>query len=332
MESNRLPRRASSTHEKKSPPRISVVIATKNRRADLLETTAAIMDQARSPNELIVVDQSDSDECGRHLKALLGRTPPFPLIYIWDRAIIGLPMARNRGFKASAGDLICYLDDDTTPAKDYLAQVERGFACFPEWGGLSGRFTQNEQLPVARRLGRCLFRLGIFRDERMRLGRIDSPREIRLMCGAACSFRREVLEQYQFDECLTGYALGEDVEFCLRAGRVFRFGAYPGAQWHHRRSSVGRLSPAEIRDMARASAAYLRRLHRRHAGDDLAYIWLSIGLKLDQVLSSWSARATFLQSSWLGYLALRPGAVPAPDKHNEAVERLPSSLGGGTFR
>src|SRR5262249_51403685 len=109
-------------------------------------------------------------------------------------------------------------------------------------------------------------------------------------------FRREVLSQFRFDENLTGYALGEDVEFCMRAGRRFRFGAYPAARWHHRRSVVGRPDAAEIRKMACASAAYLWRVHRRHVGDDLSYLWLLAGFGLERVLAE--ADKTMRQWIW----------------------------------
>ena len=114
---------------------------------------------------------------------------------------------------------------------------------------------------------------------------MDRPADVRLMCGGAACFRREVLRQFQFDENLTGYALGEDFDFCIRAGSRFRFGGHPAVNWHHRRSAVGRPDAAQMREMARASAAYLWRVHRRHIGDDMAYLWLRAGFGLERVLS-----------------------------------------------
>jgi len=271
--------------QSKARTTISLIIPTRNRPADLVETAEATFNQTRLPDELIVVDQSTSGNCGLQLKEMVASQPAMRLIYIWDRAIAGLPMARNAGFAASSGDLVCYLDDDITPAPDYLAQVERGFADFPSWSGLCGRFTDDQSISSARRLSRAAFRRGFFRDDRARLATMRKPVELRLICGGAACFRREVLREFRFDEALTGYALGEDLEFCIRAGRRFRFGGYPAARWHHRRSLVGRPDPAEMRKMARASAAYLRRVHRKHFGDDLAYLWLMAGFGLEHISS-----------------------------------------------
>jgi GT2 family glycosyltransferase len=195
-------------------------------------------------------------------------------------------MARNAGFAASTGELVCYLDDDITPAPDYLAQVERGFAEFPAWAGVCGRFTDDQPGSAGRRLIRAVFRRGLFRDNRAALATMDRPVDIRLMCGGAACFRREVLREFRFDENLTGYALGEDFDFCIRAGRRFRFGGLPAVRWHHRRSGVGRPEPAEMRAMAHVSAVYLWRAHRRHVGDDVAYLWLMAGFGLERVMSS----------------------------------------------
>src|SRR5215472_17373493 len=139
---------------------ISLIIPTKNRPADLLETVDAILKQTRCPDELIIVDQSTTGCSSIEVRQALASWPDTRLIYVCDRNITGLPMARNAGFAASTGDLVCYLDDDITPAPDYLAQVERGFADFPAWSGLCGTFTDDQSISSARRLSRAAFRRG----------------------------------------------------------------------------------------------------------------------------------------------------------------------------
>jgi glycosyltransferase involved in cell wall biosynthesis len=266
--------------------KLSVIIPTKNRQRDLLETLRALGAQTRPADELIIVDQSPADSNGTEVWKL-SEAAAAVSAYIWDWTITGLPMARNVGFSASTGDIVCYLDDDTTPAPDYLARVEEGFASFPEWDGLCGRITDVLQISRTRRLAGSFFRLGIFADDRSWLVMSSAPRRARLLPGAACCFRRSVLERFSFDESLAGYALGEDVEFCLRAGRVFKFGVFPSAKVHHRRSEIARPPATELRDMARESAARLWRAHRRHLSDDACYFWLCFGLAVERVISSW---------------------------------------------
>ena len=276
---------------------ISLIIPTKNRPADLLETVDSILKQTRHPDELIIVDQSATGCSSLEVRQALTSETRIQLIYIWDRKITGLPMARNVGFHSSTADLVCYLDDDITPAPDYLAQIERGFADFPGWAGLCGRFTDDQAPSEWRRLIREVFRRGLFRDNRAALATMERPVDVRLMCGGAACFRREVLREFRFDENLIGYALGEDFDFCVRAGRRFRFGGLPAVRWHHRRSAIGRPDPVEMRAMARASAAHLRRAHRGHLGDDVAYMWLMAGFALERVLRN--AVRPFRRSWWM---------------------------------
>src|ERR1051325_1823564 len=217
--------------------RMSVIIPTKDRGGDLSQTLECVMAQTRLPDELIIVDQSRTDDARERLAKFDVRH----LTHIRDTEIKGLPMARNVGFEASSGDLVCFLDDDVTLDPSYLAELERGFGVFPEWAGLTGRLTEEGRGRALRALKAALFRHRFLRDRRHALPSLKTARAMRLLPGCAFCLRREVLERFRFDEDLQGYALGEDVDFFLRAGKVFSFGAVPSAKAHHRRSKVGRV-------------------------------------------------------------------------------------------
>ncbi|HUK90530.1 MAG TPA: glycosyltransferase [Blastocatellia bacterium] len=264
---------------------LSVIIPTKNRQADLVETVQALLAQTRLPDELIVVDQSVSNEGGTALGQLLEGAGIARSTYIWDWMINGLPMARNAGFSASSGQMICFLDDDTTPAPDYLENIERGFADYPAWDGLCGKLTDTTRISPLRKLARAIFRRGIFKDDRAALATLTTPTAVNLLPGAAFCFRRRVLERFSFDDGLVGYGLGEDIEFCQRAGQIFQFGAYPAARAHHRRSSVGRAGQTELRSMVVESSRRMWLVNRRHLGDDLCYLWLCVGLVAERLSS-----------------------------------------------
>ena len=302
---------------------LSVIIPTKNRLSDLLETTRSLLVQTRPPDELIVVDQSAASESGIALTRMLKGSSIPRFVNIWDPSITGLTMARNVGFSECTGDIVCYLDDDTTPAPDYLAMVEKGFGEFPKWAGICGRVTESVSPSKARRLASSLFRFAIFRDNRAGIGKLFSPTEVRLLPGAAFSFRREVLDQFRFDERLTGYGLGEDVDFCLRAGTRFRFGAYLRAEVHHRRSQAERPDASSLRGMARLSAKRLWQSHRRHIGDDLAYAWLRFGFGAEQLLSQIAYRAQ-IEGKRTSELGAATRVLSGTLADREAHSRLPS--------
>src|SRR5947209_4140527 len=97
-------------HSETSRIKISVIIPTKDRGGDLSQTLGCVMSQTRPPDELIVVDQSRADDLSEVPAEYAGPR----LIHIRDPEIRGLPSARNVGFATSAGDLVCFLDDDVT--------------------------------------------------------------------------------------------------------------------------------------------------------------------------------------------------------------------------
>lgn len=252
---------------------ISVIIPTKDRAADLARTLKCVTAQTRAPDELVVVDQGRAGDADEALAGCVGPR----LIHIRDTEIRGLPAARNVGFAASTGDLVCFLDDDVTLDPNYLAELERGFKLFPEWAGLTGRLTEEGCDPARRCLKAALFRHRFLRDRRHALASLTAARAVSLLPGCAFCLRREVLERFRFDEDLEGYALGEDVDFFLRAGKVFGFGAIPSAKAHHRRSKVGRVGGEKMHDAVKSSARYLWARHRAGFVDDVAYFWFLLG-------------------------------------------------------
>ncbi len=87
-------------------PRVSVVIATRNRRALLAEAVASVERQRGVSWELIVVDDASTDDTTEYLSTLT-----------WARAFRQSEhgersAARNRGLAEARGDTVMFLDDD----------------------------------------------------------------------------------------------------------------------------------------------------------------------------------------------------------------------------
>ena len=102
-------------------PAVTVVIVTRNRCALLLESLAAVSDQARPPNSVIVVDNASTDETVASVRA------KFPEVRIAELPCntggaggfaYGLALAL-----AGGADLIWLMDDDTIPAPEALAAL-----------------------------------------------------------------------------------------------------------------------------------------------------------------------------------------------------------------
>lgn len=87
-------------------PKISVCIATYNRRDYLKETLLSINEQSFKDYEIVVLDDGSTDKTEEMI-----RTLDFPVRYYWQNNS-GEPIARNRLVELAEGELITFIDSD----------------------------------------------------------------------------------------------------------------------------------------------------------------------------------------------------------------------------
>ncbi len=100
---------------------MSVVIATYDRHEVLARTLEALMGQEGAPPfEILVADDGSRDGTPQMAEALLSRgSVPYR---ISSAANAGQAAARNRAIALARADVVLFLNDDTIPARDLLAQ------------------------------------------------------------------------------------------------------------------------------------------------------------------------------------------------------------------
>jgi glycosyltransferase involved in cell wall biosynthesis len=89
-------------------PRISVIIPTYNRAAQVPKAVCSVLEQTRPPHEVIVIDDGSSDTTEDALAPFMDR-----IRYI-KTVNGGVSAARNRGIHEATGDWIAFLDSDDT--------------------------------------------------------------------------------------------------------------------------------------------------------------------------------------------------------------------------
>ena len=89
-----------------SPPRVSVILPTFNRRGVVTEAIDSVLNQDYADLELIVVDDGSTDDTPRLLSVYGDR------LNCIRQANRGVSAARNAGVRAASGDLIALLDSD----------------------------------------------------------------------------------------------------------------------------------------------------------------------------------------------------------------------------
>jgi GT2 family glycosyltransferase len=267
--------------------RLTAVIPTRNRPADLGKAVASVLCQTRLPDTLIVVDQSPGDESRRAVETLLAGGAPLRVDYVHDTAITGLVDAKRVAARRADGDVVCFLEDDIVLEPDYFEQIEQGFAVRPDMLGCCGVVTNLPPLPTFYVGLFHLFHRGMFTDRRVGIHGFAQGRGHALipsdyLSGGLSAYRREVFEEVPFDTA-NGLFMTEDIDFSTRAVQYFgeRFFINPNARLAHymsplNRGTVGARQRRKIREFF---VFYKKRCRR--AVDTVAFAWLLCGLAVE---------------------------------------------------
>lgn len=226
---------------------LSVVICTKDRYIDIIETVKSILTQTILPNELVIIDQSSGNRIEKAIRNLLskrGKKKEF-FKYIHNPKISGLTTARNVGIQESVGDIILFLDDDVILENDFFAQIMEIHERDPSIGGVGGVVT-NYKASFIRQLLFRTFYVGPFKDERQKIywnlnkyGKFDIITTSKIG-GGLMSFKRGFLSDIKFDENFRGYSLGEDFDFSYRFSLRHKLVINPNARLYHKGSPKNR--------------------------------------------------------------------------------------------
>jgi glycosyltransferase involved in cell wall biosynthesis len=260
--------------EKEDALKISVIIPTKNRAADLKATLDDLVAQTRRPDEIVIVDQSavpSFDPAGF----------PIPVNYLHAPELSGAAVARNDAMDRATGDIWVFLDDDVILEAEYIEQIASAYN--PEIVGVSGIITNYSVPPLVRRMFEKTFVKGAFHDDRQPIYwrandlRSHPPQRVRQFGCGVMSFRANVIRELRFDPMLTGGSLAEDIDFCARLPRGSALLIAPRARLFHKRSAVGRVTDHWLDQHAQSSAYMRLRNWNRGIGDGLSFAWLQVG-------------------------------------------------------
>ncbi len=277
-----------------TPMRVSVIIPTKNRSADLDRTIDTLLIQTVMPFELVLVDQSANPSFTRDI--------PIPLRYMHDPLLSGLTAARNLAITQAEGDILLFLDDDVLLEPNFIEEILNAY----EDGitGVSGIITNYSVPALRQRLWERTFQRGPFRDERQSIyrnvERYTAFRyvQVRFLGGGLMSFRAAAIREHYFDTNLTGPCPGEDIDFCagLPKGSVLLIA--PRARLVHNRSPESRKDTHWLSVQSQV-AYYMRERHWR-AGlwNNLCFLWLKVGYLALAVYSMLGTRSTEAWRAW----------------------------------
>ncbi|WP_405372111.1 MULTISPECIES: glycosyltransferase family 2 protein [unclassified Microbacterium] len=237
--------------------RVSVIVAHYEQPDQLARTLAALAAQRVPSGELEVIVVDDGS-------AKAPRVPPGVRLVVQPDQGFRLAAARNLGVRSATGDVLVFLDADTTPEPGFVCELTRLPSLAPD-AVTVGRRRHADLSGVAptadirgavggRELDEPEWLAREYRASRDLLDADD--RSYRHLIGAVLACSRRLFDAVGgFDESFTSYG-GEDWEWAYRAwlgGAVFAH--VPGAvAWHDGPDAAGRPDG----DQARRNAETLR--------------------------------------------------------------------------
>jgi len=214
---------------------ISVIICTYGRATALEQLLQCLERQTYQNFEVLLIDGNGESSPARGTADKFPNRPGSPMKLVLIDSERGLTRQRNVGLQAARGDLICFLDDDVTFEKDFLAGVASRFERFDfeDVGGITPYDVLHYPIPITQRW-RLRSSLGVMPG--LDPGRVDhlgravplsflkplsEDKEVGWLPGFCMIYRRTAVAGLRFDELLPTYG-GEDRDFSMRVGRNCR--------------------------------------------------------------------------------------------------------------
>ncbi len=175
------------------PYKVSAVLCSYNRARFIINAVESIFNQDfdKSLFEVIVVDNNSNDNTVALLEKYKQEHPDYNFKYFVEHNQ-GVAHARTRCAKEAAGEIVAYLDDDSTAQPGWLSSIVSFFDEHPEVWSVGGKITPRFLTGIPDWYSKYFFGLvGNFN-----LGnKVKQLTANRYPCGANMSFRKKVFDE-----------------------------------------------------------------------------------------------------------------------------------------
>jgi cellulose synthase/poly-beta-1,6-N-acetylglucosamine synthase-like glycosyltransferase len=199
---------------------ITALITTYRRPQSLVRCLEALKKQSRIPDEVLVVVRDADVGTWTSLERIERRPLILRMVTVW---VPGSVAALNAGLEAAKGDIIAITDDDAAPRPDWLARIEAHLQNDPKLGGVGGRdwVHHGERVEDGARkvVGKVQWFGRVIGNHHLGVG---GPREVDVLKGANCAYRRAALLRVGFDKRMlgTGTQLNWELSLGLQLRRM----------------------------------------------------------------------------------------------------------------
>lgn len=246
----------------------SIAIPTLNRAEVIKTLLSSILKQTVLPKQVIVVDDSKNKKTEDLVNQVKEdfQQKKIEIKYVRGNSQ-GLAEARNIGAAYSNSDIHVSVDDDVVLDKDYIKEILKIYAAYPNALGVGGYVTNRSYHPRARSNAINRLFLSYFTEPdkcRVLSPGISYPLPLthvinsEWLSGTNSCYKRYVLNQFKWDEHLKKYSLCEDMDISYRIQKNHPNSLYltPYARVEHRNPSQGRITSKTTVNMQISYHAY----------------------------------------------------------------------------
>lgn len=231
---------------------VSIVIPTLDREEELKDALDSILRQTKLPKEIIIVDDSDNYKT-RDLIEQMHRNflnKGITLKYLRKKEEKNLAMSKNIGVTQATGEISLFLDDDVILDKEYVREILKIYERNPNAIGVQGYIISESIHTCSSRLVNLVHKIFfLFFKEKDKCRVLPSGRstypihlptriiKCQWLSGIA-SYKKNIFKEFEFDENLKEYSLGEDKDFSYRIYKRYPNSLYmtPHAKLIHKSS------------------------------------------------------------------------------------------------
>ena len=247
------------------PPRVSVIIPTKNNPKLLRDAADSVLDADYPSVQIVIVDNASRDP--DHLRLLRELTRSDNVTVIEDPRPFNFSAMNNLGRRSSMGDVLVFLNDDAMARDPGWLRELVSLALQPDAGcvGALLLYPDGRIQHAGVMLGLSNISAHAFRGSSLaELGseiRLVARREVSATTGACLAVRTSLFDEVGgFDERLAVSL--NDVDLCLSVQKIGCRNLFtPHAMLtHHESNTLGQsLSPTQIEELTTEEAYFLRK-------------------------------------------------------------------------
>jgi glycosyltransferase involved in cell wall biosynthesis len=178
--------------------RVTVLVPSYRRPESLARCLAALQEQTRRPNEVIVgVRAGDDATIATAETARAGGLP----VRVAMATTAGVVASMQAALDAASGDIVALTDDDARPLPSWIAGLLSHFTAAADVGGVGGRDWQLRERWDERRVGIVQWFGRVIGNHHLGAG---PARDVDVLKGVNCAFRAPLLRAVGFDSRLLG--------------------------------------------------------------------------------------------------------------------------------